>query len=113
MADVINAVCGMHLDDQQTAITSQYMNGTYFFCSLGCKQQFDNDPQRHAMPPSQGARSDDQALAGHGPMACARWIVALLASPTLERSVWPVEHRAENLWRMRERRGDDRLWIPV
>ena len=48
MATVIDPVCGMQLDDQQTAINSQYMNRTYYFCSLGCKQQFGNDPQRLA-----------------------------------------------------------------
>ena len=54
MATVIDPVCGMQLDDQQTAITSQYMNRTYYFCSLGCKQQFDNDPQRYAAQPAPG-----------------------------------------------------------
>jgi YHS domain-containing protein len=68
MATVIDPVCGMQLDDQQTAITSQYMNRTYYFCSLGCKQQFDNDPQHYAMQPAQGATPDDQTLAGQGSM---------------------------------------------
>src|SRR5262245_5254802 len=68
MAKVIDPVCGMQLDDQQTAITSQHMNRTYFFCSLGCKQQFDNDPQRYAMQPARGATPDDQTLAGQGSM---------------------------------------------
>jgi YHS domain-containing protein len=60
MVTVIDPVCGMRLDDQQTAITSQYMNRTYFFCSLGCKQQFDNDPQRYAVQPAQGANDLEQ-----------------------------------------------------
>lgn len=68
MASVIDPVCGMQLDDQQTAITSQYMNRPYFFCSLGCKQQFDNDPQRFAVEPAQTATPNDQALAGQGLM---------------------------------------------
>jgi YHS domain-containing protein len=68
MANVIDPVCGMQLDDQQTAITSQYMNRTYFFCSLGCKQQFDNDPQRYAVQPAQGSTSDDQTISGQGSM---------------------------------------------
>jgi YHS domain-containing protein len=68
MATVIDPVCGMQLDDQQTAITSQYMNRAYYFCSLGCKQQFDNDPQRYAVQPAQGATPDDQTLAGQGSM---------------------------------------------
>jgi YHS domain-containing protein len=68
MATVIDPVCGMQLDDQQTAITSQFMNRTYFFCSLGCKQQFDNDPQRYAVQPAQRSTPDDQTLAGQGSM---------------------------------------------
>jgi YHS domain-containing protein len=60
MATIIDPVCGMQLDDQQTAITSQYMNRTYYFCSLGCKQQFDNDPQRYAVQPSPGANDLEQ-----------------------------------------------------
>jgi Cu+-exporting ATPase len=55
MASVIDPVCDMQLDDQQTAITSQYMNRTYYFCSLGCKRQFDNDPQRYAAQPAPGS----------------------------------------------------------
>jgi YHS domain-containing protein len=68
MATVIDPVCGMQLDDQQTAITSQFMNRTYYFCSLGCKQQFDSDPQRYAVQPAQGTMPDDQTLAGQGSM---------------------------------------------
>jgi YHS domain-containing protein len=60
MATVIDPVCGMQLDDQQRAITSQYMNRAYYFCSLGCKQQFDNDPQRFAVQPAPGANDLEQ-----------------------------------------------------
>jgi YHS domain-containing protein len=60
MATVTDPVCGMQLDDQQTAITSQYMNRTYYFCSLGCKQQFDNDPQRYAVQLAPGANGLEQ-----------------------------------------------------
>jgi YHS domain-containing protein len=68
MATVIDPVCGMQLDDQQTAITSQFMNRTYYFCSLGCKQQFDNDPQQYAVQPASTSTPDDQTLAGQGSM---------------------------------------------
>ena len=74
MANVIDPVCGMQIDDQQTAITSQFMNRTYYFCSLGCKQQFDNDPQQYAVQPAsrldarrsgaRGTRLDGCASAG-------------------------------------------------
>ena len=69
MANVIDPVCGMQLDDQQTAITSQFMNRTYYFCSLGCKQQFDNDPQRYAGSPAWDAEHEasGERMSGEGP----------------------------------------------
>jgi YHS domain-containing protein len=67
MATVIDPMCGMQLDEQQSAITSQYMNRTYYFCSLGCKRQFDVDPQRYAIKPAQRTTPDDQALADPTP----------------------------------------------
>lgn len=54
MATMIDLVCGVQLDDQQSAITSSYMNRTSFFCSLGCIEQ--------------SALLDEQTLAGQGPM---------------------------------------------
>ena len=40
-------VCGMEVDPQQAAGTSEYQGRTYYFCSSGCKQRFDQDPQRY------------------------------------------------------------------
>src|SRR6476659_2587227 len=68
MASVIDPVCGMQLDDQQTAIPSQYLNRTYYFCSLGCKQQFDNAPQQYAIQPASSSTPNDQTPAGQGSM---------------------------------------------
>jgi Cu+-exporting ATPase len=45
-------VCGMQVNEQQAAGNSEYQGQTYYFCSPGCKQQFDQDPQRYA---SQGS----------------------------------------------------------
>lgn len=44
-------VCGMQVNEQQATskgLTSQYEQQTYYFCSPGCKQQFDQNPQRYA-----------------------------------------------------------------
>jgi P-type Cu+ transporter len=71
MATMIDPVCGQQLDDQQSAITSSYLNCTYFFCSLGCKEQFDLDPASYAIEPAQGALPEDQTLAGQGSMGQA------------------------------------------
>jgi YHS domain-containing protein len=42
---VKDLVCGMEIDDQQAAGKSEYNGHTYYFCSMGCKKQFDKDPE--------------------------------------------------------------------
>ena len=37
-------VCGMDVDPAKAAATSEYEGKTYYFCSGGCKRDFDNDP---------------------------------------------------------------------
>ncbi len=39
-------VCKMQVDEQK-APKSEYKGKEYYFCSLDCKEQFDNDPQRY------------------------------------------------------------------
>jgi YHS domain-containing protein len=39
-------VCGMDVDEQSAAATSEYQGTTYFFCAPGCKRQFERDPER-------------------------------------------------------------------
>lgn len=46
MASATDPVCGMQVDPQQAAGSSDYQGQTYYFCSVGCKRQFDSDPQR-------------------------------------------------------------------
>jgi YHS domain-containing protein len=40
-------VCKMQVDEQK-APKSEYKGREYYFCSLDCKEQFDNNPQRYA-----------------------------------------------------------------
>jgi YHS domain-containing protein len=40
-------VCGMQVNEQQAAGKSEHQGETYYFCSAGCKQRFDQDPQRY------------------------------------------------------------------
>ncbi len=47
MATVQDVVCGMDIEPAQAAGTSEYQGQTYYFCSIGCKRQFDKDPQRY------------------------------------------------------------------
>jgi YHS domain-containing protein len=37
--------------DSQSAAKSEYKEQTYYFCSNGCKVQFDKDPQKYASQP--------------------------------------------------------------
>jgi len=39
-------VCGMDVDPKTTAHKSNYQGKMYYFCSLGCKRDFDKDPQK-------------------------------------------------------------------
>lgn len=44
---VKDPVCGMEIDPQQAAATSEYQGQTYYFCSLGCKKAFDKEPEKY------------------------------------------------------------------
>jgi YHS domain-containing protein len=41
-------VCGMQINESQTAGKSEYQGQTFYFCSPGCKQRFDQNPDRYA-----------------------------------------------------------------
>ncbi len=45
-------VCGMQVDPERANAQSEYQGQTYYFCSTGCKERFDRDPQRYAEAPS-------------------------------------------------------------
>ena len=40
-------VCGSAIAPAQTAPKSEYQGRIYYFCSLACKELFDQDPQRY------------------------------------------------------------------
>jgi YHS domain-containing protein len=47
---VIDPVCGMTVDPEAARASgrhSQYKGVDYFFCSRGCKLDFDEDPERY------------------------------------------------------------------
>lgn len=52
---VTDPICGMQIDPAQAAGTSEYQGQTYYFCSAGCKRQFDKDPQQYAQTQSDSA----------------------------------------------------------
>ena len=40
-------ICGMQVDPATAAGSSEYQGTSYYFCSMGCKRQFERDPQRY------------------------------------------------------------------
>ena len=46
MAQAKDPVCGMTIDSATAAGSSTYQGATYYFCSAGCKKQFDANPSK-------------------------------------------------------------------
>jgi Cu+-exporting ATPase len=42
-------VCGMEVDRNTAAATSQYQGKTVYFCSTECKQKFEANPAKYAI----------------------------------------------------------------
>jgi Cu+-exporting ATPase len=70
MAMAIDPVCSMQVDTEAPAATSDFQGTTYYFCSEGCKKEFDSAPWKYmgasglsAMKESSEmpARSEEQA----------------------------------------------------
>ncbi len=40
-------ICGMQVEEQSAAGTSEYKGKTYYFCSPGCKVAFDKEPEKY------------------------------------------------------------------
>ena len=40
-------VCGMQIDPNTAAGSSEYKGQRYFFCSTGCKTNFDSNPAKY------------------------------------------------------------------
>jgi Cu+-exporting ATPase len=48
MATHVDPVCGMQVDERTAAGRSEHEGRAYYFCSAGCKQKFDEEPERYA-----------------------------------------------------------------
>ena len=40
-------VCGMEVTYETAEARTEYNGQTYYFCSLGCKEDFDREPERY------------------------------------------------------------------
>ncbi len=52
-------VCGMQVDESNPPAKSDYKGRTYYFCSLDCKQTFDNNPEEYVKSEDEMKRSGD------------------------------------------------------
>ena len=43
-------VCGMDVTPENAAATFEYKGTTYYFCSPGCKRDFEKDPEKYLDP---------------------------------------------------------------
>jgi len=43
-------VCGMEVDEQRATRQNEHQGRTYYFCSPGCQQRFEENPTRYSDP---------------------------------------------------------------
>lgn len=55
-------VCGMDVDPKTAAGKSEYQGKTYYFCSTGCKKDFDKDPQKNLSKPAGGSSGHTHSM---------------------------------------------------
>jgi len=46
-AMAVDPVCKMTVEPAKAAAQSTYRGQTYYFCAVGCKQQFDKEPEKY------------------------------------------------------------------
>ena len=44
--DPVDPVCGMHVDEETAAAKTDYKGETYYFCAVGCKERFEENPDK-------------------------------------------------------------------
>ena len=43
----IDAVCKMDVEEAKAAARSEYKGKKYYFCAIGCKKAFDQNPEKY------------------------------------------------------------------
>jgi len=63
-------VCHMDIDPKTAAGSSEYQGTTYYFCAIGCKRDFDEDPEGTLKAEAEYDHSQGMdhgmAMSGHG-----------------------------------------------
>ena len=44
----VDPICKMEVDEETAEFTSEFDGKTYYFCSSGCKNMFDENPEKYA-----------------------------------------------------------------
>lgn len=52
--EVLDPVCGMRFDSDEAVASVEHEGTTYYFCGEGCKEAFEEDPQRFVGGESKG-----------------------------------------------------------
>ncbi len=55
-------VCGMDVDPKTATRISVYQGKTYYFCSPGCKRDFDQQPQKYIKTGMPGTGHEPQHM---------------------------------------------------
>src|SRR5438105_11931485 len=66
MAEAIDPVCGMTVDTSHAPAESHVGGGTYYFCSIQCRDRFDADPDRYLGQRSRGREDSGSEDSGSG-----------------------------------------------
>ncbi|HSG16262.1 MAG TPA: YHS domain-containing protein [Anaerolineae bacterium] len=45
----VDPICGMQVEMQRTALTSEYRGQTYYFCTTACRKAFDVHPEKYVI----------------------------------------------------------------
>ena len=64
MATNIDVVCGMKIEEEDAAGTTDYLHRIYYFCSEDCQHKFEQKPELYIVRTGTGAAStpDDDAI---------------------------------------------------
>ena len=57
-------VCGMEVDESTAPATSTHRGKTYYFCSTGCKETFDRNPEAYTGQGQQRGPSEAGGVSG-------------------------------------------------
>ncbi len=79
----IDPVCGMTVEPESAAATSQYKGRTYYFCAKGCRQAFEKDPEKYLAAPGK-AEMPQEAPAGQRDPVCGMTVNPESAAGTAE-----------------------------